>query len=181
MRSLRRCYYKALNASNPIYASVQNCTGFGIYDRAVIERLKTIRDPFPFFRGVVAEVVGDMKHVPYHRPKRALGKSKMNLFSLWDEGVVGLINNSKLAIRITTLTGILISFLSFVAAFVYFCLKVSYWAAFPMGIAPLIILQLLLLGFLMIFVGVIGEYIGAIYTQILDRDRVYEDERINLD
>ena len=48
-----------------------------------------------------------------------------------------------------------------------------------MGIAPLIILQLLLLGFLMIFVGVIGEYIGAIYTQILDES--CQDERINLD
>ena len=104
----------------------------------------------------------------------------MNVLNLWDEGVVGLINSSRLVIRITTVTGMFISAVSFLAAFAYLGLKLTYWSAFPIGIAPLIIIQFILLGVLMVFLGVISEYIGAIYSQVLDRERVYEDERINL-
>jgi glycosyltransferase involved in cell wall biosynthesis len=179
--SIRNIYYKALKYSNPLYASVQNCTGFGVYDREVIARLKSIRDPQPFFRGVIAEVSSDIKHVSYHRPERRFGISKMRFLNLWDEGVVGLINNSKFAIRLITLTGSLISTMSFLTAFFYLAVKLIYWDAFPLGIAPLIIIQLFLIGFLMVFIGILGEYIGAIYTQVLDRDRVFEEERLNLD
>ena len=173
-------YYKLLKFSNPLYARIHNCTGFGIYDRSVVERLKTIRDPYPFFRGIIAEVVEDIEHVKYHRPPRAAGSSKMSLFNLWDEGVVGLINNSRIILRIITVIGLLISVMSFLAALIYLGLKLTNWSAFPIGIAPLVILQFILLGILMVFLGVISEYIGAIYTQVLDRERVYEEERINI-
>ena len=124
MRSLRRCYYKALNASNPIYASVQNCTGFGIYDRAVIERLKNHPRPFSIFQGLSPRWLATLNMFPITGQNVRLVSPKMNLFSLWDEGVVGLINNSKLAIRITTFNRYPY-FLSLIRCgfFVYFCLS----------------------------------------------------------
>ena len=180
IKILRSCYYKTLSLGNPMYSKVQNCTGFGIYDRTFINALKQIHDPNPFFRGIVAEITGNIDYVSYNRPKRLHGKSKMGFWSLWDEGVVGLINNSKIFIRIITAIGFSLSLLSFCGAVTYLILKILYWSHYPVGIGPLLILQFLFIGFLMMFIGIVGEYIGAIYEQVLARPRVSEEQRINL-
>ena len=176
---LRKLFYLALRAGNPVYASVTNCTGFGIYDRSIVDRLSGLNDRYPFFRGIIEEITQEIDHVYFDRPARRHGQSKMNFMSLWDEGVVGLINNSKLAIRMTTIIGVAMSTIAILAAFLYFVLKLIYWEDFPMGIAPMLILQFLLFGALFFILGILGEYVGAIYTQVLARERVYEVERLN--
>jgi len=181
MKALRKLYYRALIRSNEVYGSISNCTGFGIYDRAIIDRLAKVNDAYPFFRGIVAEVADDITYVDYIRPRRKRGSSSMNFFALWDEGIVGLMNNSKLAIRCTSLIGIVCAFGALCFAVLYLALKLIFWDDFPVGIAPIVISQLMLFGILLICVGVLGEYIGAIYSQVLSRDLIYERERINFD
>ena len=176
---LRRLYYRILAFSHPMYKDIKGCTGFGIYDRKVIDRLSNIRDNYPFFRGLVAEVCSDIHYLDYRRPARVAGKSSMNFFKLWDEGIVGLINNSKVAIRLVTLIGTACAVVSVLAGITAIGLKIYFWDHFPMGVIPIILLQLFSVGCIMLSLGILGEYIGGIYTQSIGRSRVYEKKRIN--
>ena len=179
-RILRAAYYRFLAFSHPMYRDIIGCTGFGIYDRKVIERLRSIDDNYPFFRGLIAETCSSIEYLEYRRPFRMAGRSSMNLYRLWDEGVIGLINNSKVAIRFITIFGVFCAFVSCIFALVAVCLKLFYWDLFPMGVAPILLLQLFSVGCVMFSLGIIGEYVGAIYTQSIGRSCVYEKERLNL-
>jgi hypothetical protein len=162
-----------------MYRDVIGCTGFGIYDRSIIDRLQTVKDSTPFFRGLVAEVCSSISHFDYDRPQRLVGSSSANLYRLWDEGVIGLMNNSKIAIRVISIFGIFCALLSAIFAIVVIVLKIMYWDLFPIGIIPLFLLQLFSVGCIMLCLGAVGEYVGAIYTQAIGRQRVYEKERLD--
>jgi polyisoprenyl-phosphate glycosyltransferase len=175
---LRASYYRVLAFSHPMYRDIIGCTGFGIYDRSIIDRLQTVKDSTPFFRGLVAEVCSSITHFDYDRPQRLEGSSSTNLYRLWDEGVIGLMNNSKIAIRVISIFGIFCALLSVIIGFLVIFLKIMYWDLFPIGIIPLFLLQLFSIGCIMLCLGAVGEYIGAIYTQSIGRQRVFEKERI---
>lgn len=177
---LRSSFYRLLAFSNPIYASIQNCTGFGIYDRDVIEVVKQVDDKYPFFRGIIAEICNSIEYVDYHRPNRSSGKSAMGIMKLWDEGVQGLMNSSKLGLRLISIFGLTLCVISIVGVLIVLSLKLIFWDAFPIGIAPILLIQLLSLGCVMLALGVIGEYVGGVYSQTLGRACVYEAKRINL-
>ena len=175
---IRSGYYWALRQSNGLYSKISNCTGFGIYDRNVIQKLQTINDPNPFFRGIIAEIAGEIAFIDYDRPERRAGKSNMNFLALWDEGIVGLINNSRIMIRLMSICGLALAFLSLSAAVITLVLKLMFWDSYNWNSANHNH-QFTLLGILMMCVGVLGEYVGAIYIQTLNRDRVHEKKRLN--
>ena len=177
---LRKSYYKILGFSHPMYKDVDGCTGYGIYDRTVLDKLKTVNDKTPFFRGLVAEFCSSIEHIRYTRPTRAAGRSSMNLYRLWDEGIVGLINNSQIGIRIIAFLGFTFAMTALTTAVVVLTLKLFYWEQFLLGILPIILIQIFSLGCVMFAIGLLGEYVCGIYTQVLGRERVYEKQRINL-
>ncbi|NTV93401.1 MAG: glycosyltransferase, partial [Chlorobiaceae bacterium] len=82
-------------------------------------------------------------------------------------------------LRIATFFGFILSFLSFFAGLVFFVGKLIFWNTFQAGIAPLLIGNFFFFGVLLFFIGILGEYVGAIYTQVLARPRVFESEKIN--
>ena len=174
LKLLRFSYYKILAASHPMYREIVGCTGFGIYDRSIIERLDRVDDTYPFFRGLVAEVCSPIEHLDYERPNRVAGTSSMNIYRLWDEGVVGLMNNSKLSIRLISLMGLLLCSRGFNRVSncdgteATILAVISHWDN-PHGIA-----STFSVGCIMLSLGVLGEYIGGIYTQSIGRERVYE-------
>jgi hypothetical protein len=75
--------------------------------------------------------------------------------------------------------GFLVSLGSILCAGVFFVLKLVFWNSFDMGIAPLIIGLFFFSAVQLFFIGIIGEYVGSIHTQVLKRPRVIEKERIN--
>ena len=180
MYGIRTLYYKLLKHLSDVNI-FENFTGFGLYDKKIIEILKNIHDPYPFFRGIIAELGFKVATVPYTQPRRARGITKNNFFTLYDMGILGIINNSKVPLRLATFLGFLIAVLSFLAGFSFLFIKLLYWNTFQAGIAPLLISNLFLFGLLLFFIGILGEYVGAIYTHVLARPRVYEAERINFD
>ena len=95
-------------------------------------------------------------------------------------GILGIISNSKVPLRMATFIGFLLAFLSFLVGVAFFVGKLLYWNNFQAGIAPMLIGNFFLFGVLLFFIGILGEYVGAIYTQVLARPRVYELERINM-
>ena len=118
--------------------------------------------------------------IPYIKKIREKGKTSTNLFQLFDYGINGIISHSIILLRLSTMFGLLITFFSFILIIVYIVLKLLFPHS-PPGIATITILILFFAGFQMIFLGIIGEYIGKIFNQSIEKPLVIEKERINFD
>jgi glycosyltransferase involved in cell wall biosynthesis len=158
---------------------IKNFTGFGLYDRQFIEVLRRLDDPYPYFRGLIAELGFSRAEVPYVQPKREKGRSKNNLYTLYDFAMLGFVNHSKLPLRIASFIGFFVSSISILIALGYLAYKLLYWKTFQVGIAPVVIGSFFFGGVQLFFLGIIGEYIGAIHTQVKKRPLVIEKERVN--
>ena len=180
MHQLRKFYYKFIEKISDV-PIIKNATGFGIYDREVLENVRKINDPYPFFRGIIADLGYEIKQIPFIQKRRARGISKNNFFTLYDIGMLGIVNHSIVPIRIASLIGFFVGSLSFLAALIFLILKLIYWNSFPLGISPIIIGMFLMFGLIFIFIGFLGEYIVSIHTYIQKRPVVVEKERINFD
>jgi glycosyltransferase involved in cell wall biosynthesis len=178
MYALRERYY-ALLARISNVRIVQNATGSGLYDRSVIEAMRLIDDPFPFFRGLIAEIGFDVAEVRYTQPRRLRGVSAHNFYSLYDMAFLGIVSHSKVPLRLATMSGFVMASLSFVVAFGYLLAKLVFWNRFELGIAPVLIGFFFLSSVQLFFVGIVGEYIGSIFTRVQKLPLVFERERIN--
>ena len=178
MFAVRKLYYRLINGLAEVRI-VKNSTGFGLYDKKVVEVLRKLDDPFPYFRGLVSELGFEAARVEYFQPTRKRGLTKNNFYTLYDLGILGIINHSKVPLRLAVFAGFFMAIVSLLVAFVYFVYKLVYWDSFSVGIAPVVIGLFLFFSVQLVFLGIIGEYIGAIYTQILKRPLVIEKERIN--
>jgi glycosyltransferase involved in cell wall biosynthesis len=178
MFAIRRFGYGVIDRLSEV-KQVRNTTGFGLYDKAFVAVLRRLPDPYPYFRGIVAELGFRYATVPYTQPRRTAGVTKNNLYMLYDIGVQGIVNHSKIPLRLATIIGFCSSIVSLVAALVYFVMKMMFWYNLPIGIAPLIIGLFCVASVQLFFLGVLGEYLGSIYTQVRNRPLVVEQERIN--
>jgi glycosyltransferase involved in cell wall biosynthesis len=179
MYALRERYY-ALLARISNVRIVQNATGSGLYDRSVVEAMRQIDDPFPFFRGLVAEIGFDVAEIPYEQPRRLHGISSHNFYSLYEMGFLGIVSHSKVPLRLATMLGFALGALSLFVAFGYLVAKLLFWNRFELGIAPVLIGFFFVSSVQLFFIGIVGEYIGSIFTQVKKLPLVFEKERINL-
>jgi len=180
MFAIRKIGYQVIDRLSEV-KQVRNSTGFGLYDKAFVAVLRKLPDPYPYFRGIVAELGFRYATVPYTQPKRTRGITKNNLYMLYDLGVQGIVNHSRIPLRVATIIGFLSSILSFVAALVYLVMKLLFWYDLPIGVAPVIIGLFCVASVQLFFLGILGEYVGSIYTQVRNRPLVVEQERINFE
>ena len=175
---LRRLYYRFISkiSETPL---IQNATGSGLFDRIIINYLRDLKDPYPYFRGLICEIGYPIAIVPFNQPRRSKGVTKNNFYSLFDFAMLGLTKHSKVPLRVMTILGFLFSFISFVIGLGYLVAKLLFWNTFNIGIAPLIIGGFLLGSFQLFFLGVLGEYISSIQTQVRNMPHVIELERVN--
>lgn len=179
MRLVRQFYYWLLSKLSDSDHVIQNFTGFGLYDRKFLDALKKYNDPYPYFRGLVSEIGFKRTEVEFIQKKREHGKTKNNFFTLYDMAMTGFVNHSKLPLRLAVFIGFCLAGVSLLSALAYLIYKLLYWDTFTMGLAPLIIGLFFFSAVQLIFVGIIGEYIGAIFTQVKNKPLVIEDEKIN--
>ena len=179
MYSIRRLYYSIIRKITDI-EHIDNFVGYGLYDRDFIEILRSLNDPLPYLRGIVAELGYKYKAIYYVQPKRRSGKSKFNFYSLYDYAFLGITSYSKVPLRIATFAGSVIAFVSFLIGMVYLVLKLVNWYQFRAGIAPMLIGMFFLGAIQLLFIGLIGEYILNINVRVLNRPMVIEEKRINL-
>jgi hypothetical protein len=177
---LRKQYYKLAEQLSSI-ETVQNYTGFGLYDRKVVDLVRSFDDPYPYFRGMIAEIGLPTVKLLYDQPARTAGITKNNWYTLYDIGMLGIINHSKVPLRLATFAGFAGALLSFLVALGYLAAKLIYWYTFTVGVAPMIIGLFFLQSIMLVFLGVMGEYVGAIYTQLQHRPYAVELERINFE
>ena len=180
MASIRKFYYRLANKIANIIL-LKDFTGFGLYDQLVMAEIRQMQDPYPYFRGAICEVGYPIKEVPYEQPLRKRGITKNNFYTLFDMAMLGITNHSKIPIRIATLSGFFFGTLSFFACVVTLLLKMIFWHKFSMGIAPILMVIFFFFSILLFFMGILGEYVASIQTQIMKRPLVYELERINFE
>ncbi len=176
----RKTYYSILSKLADVEL-VRNFTGFGIYDREIIDILKTIEDPYPYFRGLICEIGFERAEIEYVQRSRKRGITKNSFYSLYDLAMLGLTNHSKVPLRLATMIGFAVSIINLIIASGYFVYKLVFWNSFSVGIAPLVIGFFFFSSIQLFFIGIIGEYIGSIQTQVMKRPLVIEKERINFD
>ena len=176
---LRKQYYRIAESLSSI-ETFQNFTGFGLYDRRVLEIAKSFGDSYPYFRGMIAEIGLPHKKILYDQPNRKFGITKNNWYTLYDMGMLGIINHSRVPLRLAIFAGFAGALASFVIAFVYLLLKLILWNTFSFGLAPMLIGVFFIASIQLLFLGILGEYVGAIYTQVQKRPYVTELERVNM-
>lgn len=174
----RKLYYSLITRISDV-PQVRNFTGFGLYDKKVMDILRSIQDPYPYFRGLICEIGFPRAEVIFDKPLRKHGLSKGSFFIYLDSALLGIVNHSKAPLRLGTILGVIVSALSFCMGAYYLAMKLMFWNEFQMGIAPFAIGIFFLLGILFLLVGLMGEYIGLLVTHIVKRPMVVESERIN--
>ncbi len=178
--AIRKLYYELVTSLAEIELN-KNTTGFGLYDRRFIDVLRQLDDPYPYFRGLVSEIGFPVAKIPYHQPIRKRGITSNNFYRLYDMAMLGITNHSKVPLRMATMLGFAVSIVSLFIAVGYLTYKLLFWSQFELGLAPLIIGLFFFGSVQLFFIGILGEYIGAIHTQVLKRPLVVELERINFD
>jgi glycosyltransferase involved in cell wall biosynthesis len=177
---LRKQYYRLVNRLSGV-ETYENFTGFGLFDRQVVNVIKEFDDPYPYFRGMIAEAGFRHFDIPYHQPARQHGITKNNFYSLYDTAMLGITNLSKVPLRLVTFFGFVGALVSVLVSLAYLTYKLMFWSRFSVGIAPLVIGVFFFMSIQMLFMGIIGEYIGTIHTLVQKRPLVVEQERINFE
>lgn len=180
MYAIRSSYYNMIGKISDIELT-KNYTGFGLYDKQVIQILRDIDDPYPYFRGLISELGFESAKIYYTQPTRKRGITKNNFYTLYDMAMLGITSHSKIPLRLATMLGFGLSILSLLIAFGYFVAKLLFWNQFVLGQAPTLIGLFFFASMQLFFIGLLGEYIGTIHTQILRRPMVVEKERINFE
>jgi len=178
MSFIRRFYYYLITkiSEAPL---IKNFMGFGLYDRSFIEIIRKLDDPYPYFRGLISELGSSITEVSYVQPKRKYGETKNNFYTLFDMAMLGITSHSKVPLRIMTISGFVLSMFSFFLSLLFLVLKLIFWQTFGFGLAPILIGLFFFSSVQLFFIGMIGEYVAAIHTQVLKRPLVIEKERIN--
>ena len=177
---IRKQYYRLVQRLSGV-ETYENFTGFGLFDRKVMDTLKRFDDPYPYFRGIIAEIGMPHFEIPYHQPVRKRGITKNNFYSLYDTAMLAITSLSKVPLRLVTFSGFACSMICVLVSLAYLVYKLLFWTRFSAGQAPLIIGVFFFMSLQMIFIGILGEYIATIHTIVQNRPLVVEQERINFE
>ncbi len=175
---LRGCYYKMIKKLSDV-EQIEQFTGFGLYDARFIQVLRSLDDPTPFLRGIVAELGFKRKEISYEQPLRRAGKTSNNFYRLYDAAMLSITSYTKVGLRLATIFGSICAGISMVVALVYLVMKLIWWDRFPAGMAPMLIGMLFLGSIQIFFIGLLGEYIMSINQRVMKRPLVVEEERLN--
>ena len=178
MFGLRKIYYYLITRISDV-PLIKNATGAGLLDRAVIDILRSIQDPYPYFRGLLCEIGFPIATVPFKQPRRQRGVTSNNFYTLYDIAMLGITNHSKVPLRLMAMSGFLLAFLSLIVAMFFFVAKLLFWNSFQLGTAPILIGIFFFGAIQAFFIGVVGEYISSIHTQVRNMPLVVELERVN--
>lgn len=178
MSMVRKSYYKFITRISEV-PLVQNATGAGLFDRIVINIIKEINDPYPYFRGLLCEIGFPIATVPFKQPRRQRGITKNNFYTLYDLAMLGITNHSKIPLRLMAMGGFLLSLISLILAFGFLVAKIVLWDSFQLGTAPMLIGIFFFGAIQTFFIGVLGEYVATIHTHIRKLPLVVEIERVN--
>lgn len=177
--ALRHLYYKIIAGLSDV-PQYSHISGIVLFDRDVLnEFLKTDYDfEFRFF---LADTGYRTKLIPYEQQQRRSGKSSYNMWRYLTFAINSMISTSTAPLRIMTITGVIMSFVSFLIGMAYLLWKLRYWYTFQVGTAPILIGMFFLGSVQLFFLGILGEYVGAVLRKTTKQADVILSETWNID
>ena len=177
MRFLRTCYYKAIRKMSSV-EQIEHFTGFGLYDRSFVEVLRTLDDPTPFIRGIIAELGFGKVEIPYEQAKRRAGKTHNNFNTLYDAAMLSFTTYTKTPVRAVGAIGAFLAVASVLGGAACIALHLL---DFKIGQLWLIPVVAFFSAINLVSVSLLGEYILLLRSKIMKRPLVIEEERINFE
>lgn len=150
-------------------------------DRKIVDLVKSCEEKEMSFRHIIADLGVKVKLIPYIQDARKKGKSRYNVSRYFDFALLSLVSTSRVPLKIAVRIGLLCSILSFMSGLLYFIYKLTHWELFSVGIAPVVIAVFFIGSIQLLFMGLIGEYIGVILDKVTKRPIVVEEERLGFD
>jgi len=180
MRTARKAYYRLLSRITEVEYP-PDVGDFQLVDRKVSNELKRSRSVQPFMRIMTFECGFKSVGLPYVWRERKHGASRNRISQLISQGFLGIISHSIAPLRLAMLLGFVIAGLSFLYVIGVFVMWFLFGDYAPRGTFTIIAAIFFFGGVQLIFTGVLGEYIGAIFNQVRGRPIVIERERVNFD
>ena len=178
--SLMRKFYYRLVASLSETPLPKDAGDFRLIDRAIIEHLRTYSDQAPYLRGMIATLGYPQSGVPYERVGREAGRSKFNLSRLVKLGLDGIVSQSTKPLRFISYFGFAMSLLAIFGAIFY---AITFYStdspSVTRGFTTLVILILLQTGLTAAFLGILGEYLGRIFSNVRNSPLVIIERQID--
>jgi glycosyltransferase involved in cell wall biosynthesis len=174
----RKLYYRALRQLT--YVDYPLDVGdYQLIDKCVLNAMRRIDDAQPFMRMMTFDCGFKSIGVPYTWAARKHGKSKNSLLHLFEQGLNGLVSFSAAPLRAALLIGFTVAGVSLLYAFSIFFLALFHIIHAPSGIPTIIVALFFFSGIQLFFLGILGEYIYAIFNQVRRKPLVIERERVN--
>ena len=171
-----KMYYKVLQGFTRI--EIQKDTGdFRLLDRRCVEALKSMRENQRYTKGLFSIIGYNKKEILYDRDPRAAGQTKWNYGKLIDLSIDGITSFTTSPLRWAAILGIMISGVAFIYM-IYIIIKTLATGIDVPGYASLMVVILFLGGIQLIFLGIIGEYLGRTFNESKHRP-LYFIERYN--
>lgn len=180
IRFARKAYYKIIQRFSAD-KQYENVSGFGAYDREVIDLIRQVNDSIPNFRHLIADFGYTPVFVDYVKPNRKGGKSSYNFWKYYNTAMDSLVNTSVAPLRIATFLGFIMTVVAFFLCVIYLIVRIILGHAFSLGTIPILLGVFFFCSVQIFLIGLIGEYIGSVHTRMLNRPMVVEKERINFD
>jgi len=160
-------FYKVHNAISDIKIP-ENIGDFRLMDRKVVDAVKKLPENRRFMKGLFAWVGFKSATIEYVRKERSAGETKFNGWRLWNLALEGIASFSSIPLRIWTYVGLLIAVFSFITGG-YIIVRTLWMGVVTPGYASIIVAILFMSGIQLMGVGLLGEYIGRIYTEVKHR------------
>lgn len=175
----RSLFYKIIRtlSDTPQY---EHISGICLCDREVSEQCAKVDYDYQF-RFAIADMGCDVKLIQYEQQERKSGKSSYNIWRSLSFAITAMVTTSTTPLRIMTVAGTIMSFISFVVGMIYLVMKLMFWQNYPLGMAPLLI-GMFFLGSVQIFaLGLLGEYVGEILKRVSTLPDVALSEKLNIE
>ena len=180
MNWTRAVYYRTINFLSDKH-QIEECNGYGLYDKKFIQIMREIDDVQPYLKTVISEYAPDCEMIKYHHKKSGRGKSNFNFYKNYDFAMQGITSSTKKLMRMATFMGAGLGIISTIYAISVVIRKIIYRDAFPIGMASIMVGVFLIGATELFFIGILGEYMLSINLRTMKKPRVVVDEKINFD
>lgn len=180
LRRARWLYYRLVAWTTDVDLPVD--TGeFQLIDRSVADKIIRVDDYYPYIRGLIAQCSQRSIGVEYTWQTRRHGTSKHRLYHLIDQALNGFVSTSNVPMRLSIFLGFALAFVSIIYALVQLVITVILFGTAPPGMPTLIVGLFFFSGVQLLFMGIMGEYIAAIHSQVRRGPILNDALRINFE
>lgn len=167
LSKIKNVFYKTMNNLSEVELK-QGASDFRMFNQKVKKSLLEIKEYYRFSKGIFSWIGYNTQYLPYIPKQRNSGTTKWNFIKLLKYGISGIISFSTMPLKLATYSGLTLSLIAFIYLFVIIIQKLFFEISVP-GYPTVISCILLIGGFQLFCIGIIGEYLGKTYIETKNR------------